>query len=124
MRIAPRVFENKLSIQLRTNSAKKICQVVFAPRNDYFLVYVIYEADDPVISRNSGKVAAIDIGLTNLATVTFSEQHEPILYRSDLVKINRDFNQLTAKHVSILMKTQNKDTSKRKKKDILKNIQV
>ena len=114
VRIAPRVFENKLSIQLRTNSAKKICQVVFAPRNDYFLVYVIYEADDLVISRNSNKVAAIDIGLTNLASVTFSEQHEPILYRSNLVKINRDFNQLTAKYVSILMKTQNKCTSKRR----------
>lgn len=114
VKIAPRVFENKLSIQLRTNSAKKICQVVFAPRNDYFLVYVIYEVDEPSVSQNSGKVAAIDIGLTNLATVTFSEQHEPILYRSDLVKINRDFNQLTAEYVSILKKTQNKYTSKRR----------
>lgn len=112
--IASRTFENKLSIKLRTISAKKICQVVFAPRNDYFLVYVIYEADDPVISQNSNKVAAIDIGLTNLATVTFSEQHEPILYRSDLVKINKDFNRLNAEYVSILTKTQNKYTSKRR----------
>lgn len=112
--IAPRTFENKLSIRLRTNSAKKICQVVFSPRNDYFLVNVIYEADDPIISQTSNKVAAIDIGLTNLATVTFSEQHEPILYRSDLVKINKDFNRLNAKYVSILMKTQNKYTSKRR----------
>ena len=114
VRIAPKTFENKLSIKLRTNSAKKLCQVVFAPRNDYFLVYVIYEADDPDISQNSSKVAAIDIGLTNLATVTFSEQDEPILYRSDLMKINRDFNRLTAEYVSILKKTQNKDTSKRR----------
>lgn len=109
-----RTFENKLSIQLRTTSAKKICQVVFSPRNDYFLVYVIYEAEDPVISQTSNKVAAIDIGLTNLATVTFSEQHEPILYRSDLMKINRDFNRITSKYVSILAKTQNKYTSKRR----------
>ena len=115
IRVAPRTFENKLSIQLRTNSAKKLCQVVFAPRNDYFLVYVIYEADDPVISQSSDKVAAIDIGLTNLATVTFSKQDEPILYRSDLMKINRDFNQIASKYVSILMKTQNKYTSKKKK---------
>ena len=114
VKIAPRVFENKLSIKLRTDSIKKLCQVVFAPRNDYFLVYVIYEAEDPIISRISNKVAAIDIGLSNLATVTFSEQHEPILYRSDLMKINRDFNQLTAKYASILKKTQNKDTSKRR----------
>ena len=112
--IAPRVFENKLCIRLRTNSVKKLCQVTFAPRNDYFLVYVIYEADDPVISQNSNKVAAIDIGLTNLATVTFSNQHEPILYRSDLVKINKDFNRLSAEYVSILKKTQNKYTSKRR----------
>ena len=114
--IAPRVFENRLSIRLRTNSAKKLCQVVFSPINDHFLAYVIYEADDQVISRNADKVAAIDIGLTNLATVTFSEQHEPILYRSDLVKINNDFNRLTAKYVSILEKTQNKSTSKRRKR--------
>ena len=114
--IAPRTFENKLFVRLRTNSAKKLCQVVFASRNDYFLVYVIYEADDPVISQNSSKVAAIDIGLTNLATVTFSEQHEPILYRSDLVKINKDFNRLNAEYVSILKKTQDKNTSKRRKR--------
>lgn len=112
--IASKTFENKLSIRLRANSVKKLCQVVFAPRNDYFFVYVIYEADDPVISQNSNKVAAIDIGLTNLATVTFSNQHEPILYRSDLVKINKDFNRLNAKYVSILKKTQNKYTSKRR----------
>lgn len=112
--IAPRTFENNLSIRLRTRNAKKLCQVVFAPRNNHFLVYVIYEVEDPIILQNSGKVAAIDIGLTNLATVTFSEQDEPILYRSDLVKINRDFNLINSKYVSILMKTQNKQTSKRR----------
>lgn len=114
--IAPRTFENKLSIKLRTSSVKKLCQVVFAPRNDYFLVRVIYESEDPVMSSNADKVAAIDIGLTNLATVTFSEQYEPILYRSDLMKINRDFNRLTAEYTSMLKKTQNKDTSKRRKR--------
>lgn len=112
--IASKTFENKLFIRLRTNSAKKLCQVVFAPRNDHFLVYVIYEADDLVISQSSNKVAAIDIGLTNLATVTFSEKYEPILYRSDLVKINKDFNRMNAEYVSILTKTQNKYTSKRR----------
>ena len=116
VKIAPRVFENKLCIRLRTNSVKKLCQVTFAPRNDYFLVYVIYEADDPVISQNSNKVAAIDIGLTNLATVTFSNQHDPILYRSDLVKINKDSNRLNASYVSILKKTQNKYTSRRRQR--------
>ena len=77
-------------------------------------MYVIYEVDDPVISQNADKVAAIDIGLSNLATVTFSEQYEPILYRSDLMKINSDFNRLNAKYVSILKKTQNKYTSRRR----------
>ena len=114
--IAPRTFEKKLSIALRTNSVKKLCQVVFAPRNDYFIVYIIYEADEVILSQKSNKVAAIDIGLKNLATVTFSEQHEPMLYRSDLVKINKDFNRLTSEYVSILKKTQNKDTSKRRKR--------
>lgn len=114
VKIASRVFENKLFIRLRTDSATKLCQVTFAPRNDHFLVYVIYEVDDQTISQDSNKVAAIDIGLTNLATVTFSEQYEPILYRSDLVKINKDFNRLSAEYVSILMKTQNKSTSKRR----------
>ena len=115
IRVAPRAFENKLSIKLRTNSIKKICQVVFAPRNNYFLVYVIYEAD-PIMPKNANKIAAIDIGLSNLATVTFSEKDEPILYRSDLMKINNDFNKLTSEYVSILRKTQNKYTSKRRKR--------
>jgi len=115
IRVVPKTFENKLSIKLRTHSAKKICQVVFSPRNNYFLVYVIYEAD-PIMLKNTNKLAAIDIGLSNLATVTFSEQDEPILYRSDLAKINHDFNRLTSNYVSILKKTQNKDTSKRRKR--------
>ena len=114
--IASKAFNNKLSIKLRTRSAMKLCQVVFAPRNNYFLVYVIYEVDDPIISQCSNKIAAIDIGLSNLATVTFSEENEPILYRSDLTKINHDFNQITSKYVSILKKTQNKHTSKRRKR--------
>lgn len=114
--IAPKTFENKLSIRLRTNSTKKICQVVFAPRNDYFLVYVIYEVDDLIVSQHSSKVAAIDVGLSNLATVTFSEEDDPILYRSDLTKINHDFNRITSEYASILKKTQNKDTSKRRKR--------
>ena len=113
--VASKTFENKLTIKLRTRSAKKICQVVFAPRNNYFLVYVIYEAD-PIMSKNTNKIAAIDIGLSNLATVTFSEEDDPILYRSDLMKINRDFNQITSKYLSILKKTQNKNTSKRRKR--------
>ena len=113
--IASKTFENKLSITLRTNSAKKICQVTFTPRNDYFLVYVIYEVEQ-MSSQKSNKVASIDIGLKNLATVTFSEKDEPILYRSDLVKINKDFNRLTKKYSSILKKTQNKYTSKRRKR--------
>ena len=114
--IAPRTFENKLSIKVRTRSAKKLCQVAFSPRNNYFLMYIIYEVDDPVVSRHSNKFAAIDVGLSNLATVTFSEEDDPILYRSDLTKINHDFNRLTADYVSILKKTQNKDTSKRRKR--------
>ena len=114
--IAPKTFENKLSITLRTNSAKKLCQVTFTPRNDYFLVYVTYEVDDQTISQKSDKVASIDIGLKNLATVTFSEKDEPILYRSDLVKINKDFNRLTKEYSSILKKTQNKYTSKRRQR--------
>ena len=114
--IAPRTFENELSIRLRTSCAKKLCQVKFAPRNDYFLVYVAYEVDDLAVSQNSDKVAAIDVGLRNLATVTFSKQDTPILYRSDLVKINNDFNRLTSEYESILRKTQNKYTSKRRKR--------
>ena len=114
--IASKTFENKLSIRLRTSSVKKLCQVTFASRNDYFLVYVIYDTEDVVISQKSNKVAAIDIGLSNLATVTFSEENDPILYRSDLMKINHDFNRITSNYVSILKKTQNKDTSKRRKR--------
>ena len=68
------------------------------------------------MSEKTNKVAAIDIGLSNLATVTFSEDDDPILYRSDLTKINHDFNQTTSNYVSILKKTQNKDTSKRRKR--------
>ena len=116
IRIATRTFENKLFIKLRTRSAKKLRQVIFTPRNNYFLVCVVYETVDATISQTSNKVAAIDVGLSNLATVTFSEKDEPILYRSDLTKINHDFNRIASNYVSILKKTQNKDTSKRRKR--------
>jgi putative transposase len=105
---------------------KSIQQVRFVPKSQYIVVEVIYnvEIPDEVIPDN-GRYMSIDLGVDNLATITYNFKENPkIINGRGLKSINQYYNKCLAHYQSIakmhndLHRTNriNKLTSKRNRK--------
>ena len=76
--------------------------VRIVPKLKAFVVEVIYEVEVLPL-RHTGTYAAIDLGVDNLASVTFSDGVNPLLIKgSKLKSINQGYNRLIAKATSKL----------------------
>lgn len=109
----PKAFQS-FEIKMRTNKAQKINQVRILPKIDCFKVEVVYEIED-IKDNQSSDIASIDLGLSNLVTLTFSNDQRPLIYKGNyLLRINKKYNHELQKHQRILNKTQkNQKSSKR-----------
>lgn len=97
-----------LSIPTEVNAPQ--C-VRIVPRLKSFLIEVIYEEEVPPL-KHTGAYAAIDLGVNNLASVTFSNGVQPLLVKGYKIKsINQGYNRLIAKAKSKL--PANQKTSQR-----------
>ena len=97
----------KISIPTKIDNPK--C-VRIIPKNDCFFIDVIYEVKEKPL-RKSKKYAAIDLGVDNLATITFSDGTNPLLVKGLKTKyINQGYNRLISKAQSKL--PNNQKTSK------------
>lgn len=75
-------------------------------KNRYFVIEIVYEEECKSIEYN-GIIASIDLGLNNLATVTFNNGEEPLIINGHIIKsINQFFNKEKAKLQSKLKKEQ------------------
>ena len=84
--------------------------VKIIPKNGYFFIDVIYEIKEKPL-RKTRKYAGIDLGVDNLATVTFSDGTNPLLIKGLKAKyINQGYNRLISKAKSKL--PNNQKTSK------------
>lgn len=84
--------------------------VKIIPKNGYFFIDVIYEIKEKPL-RKTRKYAGIDLGVDNLATVTFSDGTNPLLIKGLKAKyINQGYNRLISKAQSKL--PNNQKTSK------------
>lgn len=98
-----------LCIPIPTKIENPKC-VQIIPKNGYFVVNVIYEVKEKK-TRQTQKYAAIDLGINNLASVTFSDGTKPLLVKGLKIKyINQGYNRLIAKSQSKL--PNNQKTSK------------
>ena len=90
-----------LNLMIPTKVDKPKC-VRIVPKLGAFIIEVIYEVEDtPLNSTN--KYAAIDLGIDNLASVTFSNGVNPLLVNGKEIKsINQGYNRLIAKAQSKL----------------------
>ena len=81
----------------------QIQHVKIVPKNGYYELHVIYDVEEakPVVSEN---VAAIDLGLNNLATVVTTNSSPFIINGRPLKSINHNWNKRVAKHQSKLRK--------------------
>lgn len=93
----------KSSLDLRIpTKAEKPQQVRIIPKVGCYVIEVIYEIKDNLPKQNQ-RVAAIDLGLNNLATVVTNDGDNPILISGKKIKsINQYYNKMTSKQKSLL----------------------
>jgi len=96
---------------------KDIQQVRIVPRYGHYVIEVVYDKQEKP-QRSNSRVAAIDIGLNNLAAITFNFEKNPILVNGRPLKsINQFFNK---KKAILMSHIGDKGTSKRIQKLSLK----
>ena len=93
----------KSSLDLRIpTKAEKPQQVRIIPKVGCYVIEVIYEIKENQPKQNQ-RVAAIDLGLNNLATVVTNDGDNPILISGRKIKsINQYYNKITSKKKSLL----------------------
>lgn len=95
-----------LSLVIPTKVKNPKC-VRIIPKLKAFVIEVVYEVK-PTPLKHTGNYAAIDLGIDNLASVTFSNNVNPLLVKgSKLKSINQGYNRLIAKATSKLPMSQN-----------------
>ncbi len=93
------------AIEFKTNCVpSSIKQVRIVPGYGHYAIEVIYEKQEkPKKKLHSQKIASIDIGLNNLAAITFSHKQAPLLINGRPLKsINQYFNKKKAKLMSFV----------------------
>ena len=77
-------------------------QIRIVPKTGCYLIEVVYEIKENKIKKNQ-RVASIDLGLNNLATVVTNDGDNPILISGGKIKsINQYYNKITSKKKSLL----------------------
>lgn len=102
-----------------------INQVRIVPKNSYYKVEVIYEVEEIEELEDNEKYAAIDLGVNNLATVSFNESKPFIINGKPLKSINQFYNKRKSELQSKLSgdrKSSNKiNSTTRKRNNKIKN---
>ena len=93
----------KSSLDLRIpTKVEKPQQVRIIPKVGCYVIEVVYEVEENRLKQNQ-RVAAIDLGLNNLATVVTNDGDNPILISGRKIKsINQYYNKMTSKKKSLL----------------------
>lgn len=96
---------------------KSINCVRIVPQLERYTIEVVYTIPDVEQLKSNRTYAAIDLGVSNLATITYSNGQQPkIINGKPLKSINQYYNKKLAHYKSILEKTNRKKTSHRTKK--------
>ena len=93
----------KSSLDLRIpTKVEKPQQIRIIPRVGCYVIEVVYEIEESRLKQNQ-RVAAIDLGVNNLATVVTNDGDNPILISGKKIKsINQYYNKMTSKRKSLL----------------------
>ncbi len=93
----------KSSLDLRIpTKVEKPQQVRIIPKVGCYVIEVVYEVEENRLKQNQ-RVAAIDLGVNNLATVVTNNGDNPILISGKKIKsINQYYNKITSKKKALL----------------------
>ena len=95
-----------------------INQVRIVPKNSYYKVEVVYEVEEIEELEDNGRYAAIDLGVNNLATVSFNTSKPFIINGKPLKSINQFYNKRKAELSSILQKGEDSKHSEKHSKKL------
>lgn len=92
----------------------RLIQVKFIPRGTCYVMEIIYETEVPDTKTENNRIASIDLGVDNLATMTNNIGLNPIIINGKGIKsINQYYNKRLAKEKSLLKIRHGKDWSKK-----------
>lgn len=91
----------------------RLIQVRFVPKGSCYVMEIVYEIEVPDVSdKDSERIAAIDLGVNNLVTMTNNIGLNPIIINGKGIKnINQFYNKRVAKEKSLLKIRHKKDWS-------------
>lgn len=99
------ILPRGLKLEIPTKVDKPKC-VRIVPKLGVFIIEVIYDVEEKPL-KHTNNYAAIDLGIDNLASVTFSNGINPLLVNGQKIKsINQGYNRLIAKAQTKLPKNQ------------------
>lgn len=89
-------------------------QVRFIPNNTYISMEIVYEIEVATVEDKNASIAAIDIGVDNLITMSNNIGESPLIINGKILKsINQQYNKEKAKIQSELMKCNGQSWSKK-----------
>ena len=92
----------------------RLIQVRFIPRGSCYVMEIVYETEIPDTNVESKNIAAIDLGVDNLVTMTNNIGLNPIIINGKGIKsINQYYNKRLAKEKSLLKIRHGKDWSRK-----------
>lgn len=92
----------------------RLIQVRFIPHNGYITMEIVYEIEIENKDLESNRIAAIDIGVDNLITMSNNIGEKPLIINGKIIKsINQNYNRQKAKIQSELMKCNGQSWSKK-----------
>ena len=95
------ICPKSLNLIIPTKVDKPRC-VRIIPKLSVFIIEIIYEVKEPPL-KHTNNFVAIDLGINNLASITFSNGLNPLLVNGQKIKsINQGYNRLIAKAQSKL----------------------
>lgn len=91
-----RLSQTNIYIRLIKATKETVKQVRILPRNNHFVIEVVYE-QECLPERTDGIISALDLGINNLVTVAFSDGKEPFIINGRPLKsINQYYNKKLA----------------------------
>ena len=95
------ICKSSLNLRIPTK-VEKPQQIRIIPKVGCYVIEIVYEIEENRLKQNQ-RVAAIDLGLNNLATVVTNDGDNPILISGRKIKsINQYYNKMTSKKKSLL----------------------
>ena len=107
-----------IEVKTKIKDFKDIAVVRVVPKNDEYWVEVVYNVEDVPQLKSNRTYAAIDLGVNNLATVTFSKNgKQPLIINGKPLKsMNQYYNKKLARLKSELDTRNGKKSSRRTRK--------